>query len=139
MVLTLTGDESTAINGWLEPGEELVSANKQRTVVAVALALPLRGGQGRVILGEHRPRERDRTMIAAHRRAHLLVAREKGCPQVTVAPCSPYERRVQRLAFLAPDIQRAIVDRRQPADLLAEAARPVRVWCGIACYEDQRP
>ena len=44
-----------------------------------------------------------------------------GMPTVDSAPTSPYLRRLMRLAFLAPDIQRAILDGRQPRSLNLEA------------------
>ena len=36
------------------------------------------------------------------------------------APVSPYDRRILRLAFLAPDLQRDILAGRQPASLNLE-------------------
>ena len=40
-----------------------------------------------------------------------------GLPVLDSAPGSPYHRRLVRLAFLAPDIQRAILAGRQPSGL----------------------
>ncbi len=37
-----------------------------------------------------------------------------GAPTATAAPASPYHRRLVLLAFLAPDLQRAFLDGRQP-------------------------
>ena len=39
------------------------------------------------------------------------------CPVLVTAPDTPYRRRLVRLAFLAPEIQRAIVEGRQSACL----------------------
>ena len=39
---------------------------------------------------------------------------------IPIAPKSPYERRLLRLAFLAPDIQQAILAGRQPRSLNLE-------------------
>ena len=38
-------------------------------------------------------------------------------PMIDAIPASPYHRRLLRLAFLAPNIQRAILAGRQPAGL----------------------
>ncbi|MEO0655322.1 MAG: hypothetical protein AAFY77_10695, partial [Pseudomonadota bacterium] len=38
-------------------------------------------------------------------------------PQLEAAPATPHKRRLVRLAFLAPDIQRTILAGKQPADL----------------------
>jgi len=56
----------------------------------------------------------DRVLIAALRKAHAMLARERGMPVIAAAPVSPYDRMVLRLAFLAPNIQRAIIEGRQP-------------------------
>ena len=40
-----------------------------------------------------------------------------GLPVLVTAPDTPYRRRLVRLAFLAPEIQRAIVEGRQSAGL----------------------
>jgi site-specific DNA recombinase len=39
-------------------------------------------------------------------------------------PTSPYHRRLLRLAFLAPDLQRAILAGRQPAGLTLDQRLP---------------
>ena len=49
-----------------------------------------------------------------------MIDKDRGMPLATYASPSPYERRVQRLAFLAPDIQRAIIDGAQPPGLNLE-------------------
>ena len=47
-----------------------------------------------------------------------MVAQDSsGLPVLDAAPASPYRRRLVRLAFLALDLQRAILAGRQPADL----------------------
>jgi len=46
-----------------------------------------------------------------------MTERERGLPRVEAAPESPYERRILRLAFLAPDIQRDIIAGLQPSGL----------------------
>jgi len=63
----------------------------------------------------------DNKMIKALRAGHSLV--EPGAamfPAPAESPASPYLRRLIRLAMLAPDIQQAIVDGRQPAGITLE-------------------
>jgi hypothetical protein len=45
---------------------------------------------------------------------------DSGLPVLNAAPSSPYHRRLVRLAFLAPDIQRAILVGKQPPGLTLE-------------------
>ena len=47
----------------------------------------------------------------------MLHQDDGGLPVLVTAPDTPYRRRLVRLAFLAPEIQRAIVEGRQSAGL----------------------
>ena len=47
----------------------------------------------------------------------MLHHDDGGLPVLVTAPDTPYRRRLVRLAFLAPEIQRAIVEGRQSAGL----------------------
>jgi len=120
MLITLTGDRSVELHGSLDNGERIITSSKRRTVIEIELALPLRGGKRHIILGKRNPRQKDATLISALRRAHTLVQKDRGMPLATEVSRSPYERRIQRFAFLAPDIQRAIIDGGQPAGLNLE-------------------
>jgi len=99
---------------------------------ALALALPVRcqarggrveqvGPDGRPLVHRHR---RDPVLIKGLRRAHQLAsglgwnASDGALRQVDVAaPASAYDRKLVRLAFLAPDLQRAILEGRQARGL----------------------
>ena len=63
----------------------------------------------------------DTTLVAALRRAHRMLARDSGGPMLEAAPLSIYERKILRLALLAPDIQRDIITGRQPRGFNLEA------------------
>ena len=57
-------------------------------------------------------------LIKALRTAHAMLELEAGGgPMLATIPASPYHRRLLRLAFLAPDLQRAILAGRQPVGL----------------------
>lgn len=135
MRITLAGDHSVDLHSALSEGEEMITASNRRTVIALELALPLRGGKRHIILGKRSPQRKDRTLITALRRAHSMVAKDRGHPLALEVSDSPYERRIQWLAFLAPDIQRAIIDGRQPAGLNLE--RLVKSDLPI-CWQKQR-
>lgn len=99
---------------------------------ALALAIPVRcqarggrveqvGPDGRPLAHRHR---RDPVLIKGLRRAHQLAsglgwnASDGALRQVDVAaPASAYDRKLVRLAFLAPDLQRAILEGRQAPGL----------------------
>jgi site-specific DNA recombinase len=85
--------------------------------------------------GENRIR-RDPSLIRALRKAHAMVGKgEDGMPLLDAAPLSPYDRKLVRLAFLAPDIQRAIIEGRQPAGFTLHAFIKMDVPAG---WQDHR-
>ena len=47
----------------------------------------------------------------------MMPRGQRGLPTLDVAPTSPYRRKLIRLALLAPDIQKQILDGRQPPGL----------------------
>jgi len=64
---------------------------------------------------------RDPVLIRALRAAHAMVEMSRsGAPLIEMVPGPRYQRRLIRLVFLAPDIQRAILAGRQPAGLRLE-------------------
>ena len=64
-----------------------------------------------------------------------MLRTERGMPLIGAAPRSPYERSILRLAFLAPDIQRAILEGRQPHHLNLETLKKVQI---PLAWSDQR-
>ena len=95
------------------------------TPTMMRLTLPvrmrLRGGRTWV-LGAAAPAARaDATLVRALRRAHAMLRTDAtGMPLLAEAPASPYMRRILRLAFLAPDLQRDILAGRHPPGLTLE-------------------
>lgn len=101
--------------------EDIVEQQGRGCAVTVPLTLPLRGGRRSVRHGMRDGADPDDILIAALRKARALLARDaSGLPIISTAPTSPYERRLLGIALLAPDIQRAILDGRQPRTLNLE-------------------
>lgn len=119
------------LSGHLADGERIEVGDDGHCMVVLPLRLPLRGGRRSVEAGQSDTASPDPVLIAALRRAHAMTARDAtGQPLVTAAPQSPYDRKVLRLAFLAPDIQRAIIAGRQPAHLNLQAIMRAEIPLG---------
>jgi DNA invertase Pin-like site-specific DNA recombinase len=104
----------------LEAVERIAHSTSKTVRVYVPLALPLRGGHRHLVAGKPSETRLDSTLVGALRRAHRMVDRERGLPVVETAPLWLYERRIMRLAFLAPDLQADILAGRQPPGLNLE-------------------
>ncbi|MFC4295987.1 recombinase family protein [Novosphingobium tardum] len=101
--------------------DETVTLEDDACIVTIPLCLPLRGGRRSIDAGARMQTCPDAILIGALRKAHAMLERDpRGQPIMTTAPASPYERRLLRLAFLAPDIQQAILAGRQPRSLNLE-------------------
>ncbi len=89
--------------------------------VTIPAKLVVRGGRTLVIGSTPSAARRDPTLIRALRAAHKLVPRDaSGMPRIEASPPTPYLRRLAKLAFLAPEIQAAILAGTQPATLQLE-------------------
>ncbi|MEL1251187.1 recombinase family protein [Aurantiacibacter gilvus] len=109
----------------LSDDERLLHEHGDCATVLFPLAMPLRGGKRLVMRGTNRAAQPDPVLIAALRRAHAMLASERGQPVMRTAPASPYERMILRLAFLAPAIQRDILQGRQPAEFNLELFKKI--------------
>lgn len=92
---------------------------------SIRIGLPLRIRNRRrrtsIQLAEQPTTCGNEVMIGALRRAHALVELDRQrLPVLAAAPASLYERRLVRLAFLAPVLQVAIFEGLQPAHLMLE-------------------
>ncbi|MGN7099699.1 recombinase family protein [Brevundimonas diminuta] len=109
-------------------GLETVTGDAAALALAIPVRCQARGGRveqvgfdGRPLVHRHR---RDPVLIKGLRRAHQLArglgwnASDGALRQVDVAaPAGAYDRKLVRLAFLAPDLQRAILEGRQAPGL----------------------
>ena len=76
--------------------------------------MQLHGGRTVIVGAADAPARPDPVLIKALRAAHAMLGRDAGEPMLEAIPASPYHRRLLRLAFLAPELQRAILAGRQP-------------------------
>jgi hypothetical protein len=104
----------------IQKGETVERDPIDRTQLCLTLPIcaVLRGGRTMLIEAEAPGPRPDPVLIRALRAAHAMVEKDdSGLPVLDAAPPSPYHRRLVRLAFLAPDIQRAILAGKQPPGL----------------------
>ena len=98
-----------------------MALREKHCVVTIPIALSPRGGRRSISIGLKDSTVHDTTLIAALRKAHAMLEQDqRGQPLVVTSPTSLYDRRRLRLAFLAPDIQQAILAGRQPRSLNLE-------------------
>ncbi len=117
------------------------------------LKLPLRlsthRGRTEVVAAAPRARQADPILVAALRSAHQMLRHDThGRPTLSAAPDTSHRRRLVRLAFLAPDLQRAILAGEQPerltlarfleSDLPLSWAAQRRMFMAIADESDSR-
>jgi site-specific DNA recombinase len=129
----------------LGAGERAVWEDGTCTVVRISLPvrMQLRGGRTTLSGVASQPQvRRDASLIQALRAAHADLAALNSAPTTAApalhhgqAPATRHRRQLARLAFLAPDLQRMILDGRQPAALtlrlLLKSELPL-------AWEDQR-
>jgi hypothetical protein len=108
----------------LEAGESAApdAADQSLLRLELPIRMRLRGGRTWIIGGAKLTSRRDPVLIRGLRAAHAMLATDPtGHPTLDAAPASSYRRRLVRLAFLAPDLQRAILAGRQPPGLTLES------------------
>ena len=109
--------------GRLAPSEVAEPDPLKPNLVRLKLPVRIRNRRGRttIQLSADPSTKVDEVMIDALRRAHALVRLDRQrLPVCDNAPPTLYERRLLRLAFLAPDLQTMILEGRQPAHLNVE-------------------
>ena len=100
--------------------EQIIDRTSDTIIIELPLLLPLRGGKKLIVKSHLASPQPDDVLIAALRKAHAMLANDRGFPIIQTAPISPYDRNILRLAFLAPDIQQAIMSGRHPQHLFLE-------------------
>jgi site-specific DNA recombinase len=118
--ITLTGHDLEAVEARLQEGERVIVDDRDPELLHLTLpfALRRRGGETEIRTGGAPLRRADPVLVRAQRAARVMVGRDpSGLPWVDASPPNPYRRALIRLAFLAPDIQRAILAGAEAPDL----------------------
>ena len=127
MRVTLPAHHTRALEERLEPDECTIGRDAETITIEVPIGLPLRGGK-RIICASSRAAPRpDRALIAALRKAHVMLESERGRPTLATSPATQYERKILRPAFLAPELQQDILDERQPPTLTLERLKTLTI------------
>ena len=109
-------DRIVAMRQRLEPHERLEPDPVDARLARLHLPLVRRRGETWVLKGQSPGHMPDPVLVKALRSAHAMLHHDDGgLPVLVTAPDTPYRRQLVRLAFLAPEIQRAIVEGRQSA------------------------
>ncbi len=91
------------------------AADPSQLRLSLSLRLQTRGGRTEILVGSDAHRRLDFSLIKALRAAHAMLDTDRtGAPSLAASPVTSHRRRLIRLAFLAPDLQRAILAGRQP-------------------------
>ncbi|MEL6279731.1 MAG: recombinase family protein, partial [Pseudomonadota bacterium] len=104
----------------LRDGETVEGRGSDPETAILILPTPFRIDNGRVTItgGAQASNGPDPKITLALRRAHrLLNWDEAGRPSASKAPTDPYERKLVRLALLAPDIQNQLLTEKAPVGL----------------------
>jgi hypothetical protein len=116
-------DFASGLASRLAPHETAALDSAKPQLVRVELPVRIRNRRGRttVQMSKGQTTKCDEVMIDGLRRAHAMINLDRQrLPICGNAPPTLYERRLIRLAFLAPDLQVAILQGRQPAHLNLE-------------------
>lgn len=97
----------------LAEGEAIERSPNGGAIITVPVRLATRGRHSKIAPGRTEAAQPDPVLIAALRKAHRMLERRGGLPWLEAAPVSVYDRRLLRLALLAPDIQRDVLAGRQ--------------------------
>jgi DNA invertase Pin-like site-specific DNA recombinase len=113
LLLTLPAATTRLAEPGLTRGEAILPSSDGSAAIVVPVHLHTRAAVAQVVAGipgEARP---DPVLIAALRKAHRMLIWSGALPSLEAAPASAYNRKVMRLALLAPDIQQRILTGRQ--------------------------
>jgi len=118
--LQLPSDQLVAAGERMEIDEVIrsISGNPAVRQLVIPIELKVKSGRNWIIGGPEPTAKPDPALVRALRQAHEMVTMDaRGLPNMASAPTQPYQRKLIRLAFLAPDIQKQILEGRQPFGL----------------------
>jgi site-specific DNA recombinase len=112
--------------------------NTEHPRITVPFRISTRTGRSEIIQGDKTGATRDPVLIRALRQAHARLHKDpSGGPTLDAAPDMIRARRILRLAFLSPHLQRAILEGRQPRGLTL--ARLIDSDIPLLWSEQRRP
>ena len=120
---TIRKTACVGIDARLGSGETCIEDAALDDHLRIFIPLKIRNLRGRTFLeGSSAPQPRiDATLIGALRKAHSLIELDGyHLPVLSKSPDTQHDRRILQLALLAPDLQAAILDGKQPAHLNLE-------------------
>ncbi len=120
VTINLSLEHLSLIQNRLLHGESVSSEphNTNGAHLTLPWHLSTKSGKTEITTGQRQSRQADPVLIRALRKAHALLHRDNsGLPMLNTAPDTPHRYRIIRLAFLAPDIQQAILAGRQPREM----------------------
>jgi hypothetical protein len=119
--VVLPGEHHARIRKMLGTGEHAAPNSTDPTTFRLTLpiCIAIRGGRSLVIGKDTEPcPQPDPVLVKALRTAHSMIEQDHdGLPILDTAPDTPYLRRLLRLAFLSPELQKQILQGRQPPGL----------------------
>jgi hypothetical protein len=118
--LTILRSECSGIQGRLTEDERLEDDATNCDCIRLVATVRIRNRRGRTEIQSPavRKHSKDPVLIGALQRAHAMVELDaRHLPVCRTSPATQYGRRLLALAFLAPDLQLAILEGTQPADL----------------------
>ncbi|WP_417492622.1 recombinase family protein [Maricaulis sp.] len=118
--IRLPANRLTSVRERLAEGETVSRVEGDRTCRQLIIPMRLKPQSGRSWIEpvSDSPRQPDPALVSALRQAHTMMTRDaRGLPILLSAPAGPYRRKLIRLALLAPDLQKQILDGRQPHGL----------------------
>jgi DNA invertase Pin-like site-specific DNA recombinase len=121
--LTLPRSECAGLQGRLTDNEQIEDDATDPKSLRLVASVRIRNRRGRTEV-QHatvRTHTKDPVLIGALQRAHAMVELDaRHLPVCRTSPATQYGRRLLALAFLAPELQLAILEGTQPADLTLE-------------------
>ena len=118
--LILDKSDCAGLQGRLSQDERIEDDLTDPKSIRLIAAIRIRNRRGRTEIRSTsiRTARKDPILIGALQRAHAMVELDtRHLPFCRTSPDTQYGRRLIRLAFLAPDLQKSILDGTQPADL----------------------
>ncbi len=117
LLIDMAGTSPPKLSAQLNESERIAFLSRKIVRVEVPITLSLRGESKEIVASSSARCSPDKVLIAALRTAHAMLRFERGLPIVETASVSPYDRKILRLAFLAPELQRDILKVHQPSQI----------------------